>query len=283
VVVSSFIKMSRARLVIEPVTGNLDSLVRAGRPIHLSSALVDKKTRGRLPAMSRWFEELGNGSKMLNGALWTRHAGHVVEMELRQSLEPQFSRFGAPIGLFLQWQEQKLSRSPNQVASMKDIALYIAQSSLDSLPAALRKDIPTPPDIAESDVYASSLWLGIPPTRTPLHKDPNDNLFVQLSGTKVFRLLKPEDGITVFGDKRVRTEEDLMGTDAEEIELWLWNEEQTASEVTPIFTCWEATVNENEGLYIPRGWWHSVRGVGAGINTSVSCIFDKTSVSNVSR
>jgi hypothetical protein len=259
----------RARLAIEPVAGHLTSILRAKHPIHFSPAAMDDITSGKLPATLRWFEELGDGSKKLNRETWLRHAEHPVEMELRQSAEPRFSRFGAPIGLFLRWQEQELSRASGHAAS-SDVALYIAQSSLDSLPAALREDIPTPPTIMKSDVYANSLWLGIPPTKTPLHRDPNDNLFVQLSGTKKFRLLKPEDGAAVIGYERVRTEEDLMGKEAEHVEMWLWDDEQHRSSVETEVTCLEALVKENEGLYIPRGWWHSVRGVGAGINTSAS-------------
>jgi hypothetical protein len=35
--------------------------------------------------------------------------------------------------------------------------------------------------------------IGHPPTYTPLHRDPNPNIFVQLAGEKVVRLLAPTD------------------------------------------------------------------------------------------
>ena len=32
---------------------------------------------------------------------------------------------------------------------------------------------------------------------------------------------------------------------------------------------WEAQLGSGDGLFIPKGWWHSVKGVGEGMTGSV--------------
>lgn len=35
---------------------------------------------------------------------------------------------------------------------------------------------------------------------------------------------------------------------------------------------WQAELEGGDGLFIPKGWWHSVKGVGDGMTGSVSWI-----------
>ena len=35
----------------------------------------------------------------------------------------------------------------------------------------------------------------------------------------------------------------------------------------------EIEIEEGEGVFIPRGWWHSVKGVGGGVVASVNWWF----------
>jgi hypothetical protein len=34
----------------------------------------------------------------------------------------------------------------------------------------------------------------------------------------------------------------------------------------------EARLGDGDGLFIPKGWWHSIKGVGEGVTASVSTI-----------
>ena len=164
-------------------------------------------------------------------------------------------------------------------------SLYIAQCSLNDLPPSLQADLPTPELVLKAgrgDIYDSSLWMGRPPTFTPLHRDPNPNLFVQLAGQKIIRLFSPEVGRAIFdavqaklagtGNPTFRGDEMMQGQEREELEEAVWGSGRDG------LNAWqseglEARLEMGEGLFIPKGWWHSVRGVGAGMNASVNWWF----------
>jgi hypothetical protein len=109
-----------------------------------------------------------------------------------------FLRFDAPLGLISRASQFNKSRHDSS-GRLKQ--LYIAQSDIRSLPDPLAEDLPVPEivrKVGRGDIYSSSIWLGLQPTYTPLHRDPNPNLFVQLVGSKAVRLLQPRDGQSVF-------------------------------------------------------------------------------------
>lgn len=157
--------------------------------------------------------------------------------------------------------------------------LYLAQCPLEDLPEQLQSDLPKPDlisKIGKGDIYGSSLWAGRPPTRTPLHRDPNPNLFVQLAGTKVVRLMKPDAGRKLYmsvrssGHAHMRGEEMMVGDENARLEEAVWGDDGSANRGVH---GWEAVLESGDGLYIPLGWWHSVRGVGSGVNASVNWWF----------
>lgn len=180
-----------------------------------------------------------------------------------------FRRFTAPLQLLLAASQ---SDNPPQ--------LYIAQAQLEELPKALRNDIPTPHLVLEAgkgDVYDANLWMGIPPTYTPLHKDPNPNLFVQLSGSKIVRLFAPTDGLAIFRNAQTkvggqasaafRGEEMMNGPERRELEDAVWSCSSNSRG-------YEVVVRPGDALFIPMGWWHSIKSIGRDITASVSCVLD---------
>jgi hypothetical protein len=198
----------------------------------------------------------------------------VVPLELTKTSpqnEVTFERFEGPLSLLFSYMATKPSRAPQ---------MYLAQHSLADLPAALQADLPTPEILkllGRGDVYGSSLWMGRAPTCTPLHRDPNPNLFVQLSGKKTIRLLRPDVGNTMYEkaralvrDKTGRAEgmanmrgvEMMQGEERRILEKMVWND--------GAFNGAEVTLKKGDGCYIPLGWWHAVRGTGVGPNVSVS-------------
>ena len=199
--------------------------------------------------------------------------------------------------------------------------LYVAQHSIADFPPVLQADLPAPEYVkgaGKGDVYASSVWMGIPPTHTPLHRDPNPNLFVQMAGSKVVRMLRPDHGRKVFEMARVmarnnaagnrdwdggwmgragskigsmgvsvRGEEMMVGEEGRLTEDIVWggdggiyvegkvvrnsissfvDKEEHSEELEGV----EARLEPGDGLFIPKGWWHSIKGVGQGVNASVS-------------
>lgn len=165
---------------------------------------------------------------------------------------------------------------------LQPILLYIAQSSLSDLPEPLKEDLPTPQLVRQAgkgDIYNSSIWLGTEPTYTPLHRDPNPNLFCQLCNQKVVRLLPPELGDRVFfevqvqirqqASSRIRTTEMMEGAERAVLHETIWANEKIEEKLH------EAELGVGDALFIPKGWWHSVKSVGSQghLNGSVNWWF----------
>ena len=194
-----------------------------------------------------------------------------------------FQRGPAPLALFISW--VTLATSPNSDdISASNSRLYLAQAPLCALPPVLHSDLPIPEAVTMSgkgDIYDSSLWLGVAPTYTPLHRDPNPNLFVQLAGRKVVRLLEPEAGDAAFeqvkqklgvsegGSRAFRGEEMMKGKERELLERAIWGEGNPELLERGL----EAELKAGDGIFIPQGWWHSVKGVGEGVTASVNWWF----------
>ncbi|KAL5116762.1 hypothetical protein ACEQ8H_005374 [Pleosporales sp. CAS-2024a] len=183
-----------------------------------------------------------------------------------------FRRFTAPCSQLLDHMQDPKARNP---------LLYLAQFPLSDLPPPLRDDVP-PPELlkvlGQGDVYASSLWMGARNTLTPLHRDPNPNLIVQLCGKKVVRLLDPEVGRELYervkaklgqagGQAHMRGEEMMQGKELEKLEKELWVKNDKG--VVDKSIGFEVELKKGDGLYIPLGWWHAVRGKSAGPTISV--------------
>ncbi|EGR44500.1 uncharacterized protein TRIREDRAFT_70310 [Trichoderma reesei QM6a] len=177
----------------------------------------------------------------------------------------QFFQLHAPLKLLIKALE--FNKAQRRKA-YPPIQLYIAQSLLPDLPRPLQNDVPTPEilsRVGRGDIYSSSIWLGTEPTYTPLHRDPNPNLFCQLCSSKVVRLLPPATGHELYhqvqmtlrgsGNSRIRSTEMMEGEERELLHGAVWeNEDETGS--TEIQ---EVTLRAGDALFIPKGWWHSIK------------------------
>ncbi|KAL2259366.1 hypothetical protein VTK26DRAFT_6981 [Humicola hyalothermophila] len=199
----------------------------------------------------------------------------------RDTPDTRFVHFEAPLALLIAGLQFNLTRpSPDQRFSR----LYIAQSALESLPQPLRADVPVPDAVAQDgrgDVYASSIWLGLEPTNTPWHRDPNPNLFGQLCGAKAVRLMPPRQGVRLFqkvqaslgrpsANYKIRGAEMMQGPEWHAWQDAVWGEGSRSEHAMA-----EVVLRPSDVLYIPDEWWHSVRSVGAegGLNGSVNWWF----------
>ncbi|KAI9376502.1 hypothetical protein BJX61DRAFT_538738 [Aspergillus egyptiacus] len=257
--------------------------------------LLPRRSFCDLPAYSRWFHHSPTqpNASHLNTEYLTQHgADALVPLELTQpqsldsnkqgtDSELSFRQFHAPLSLFLGWITAAESRP-------QATRLYLAQCQLLDLPQSLRDDFPTPEIVAKSgkgDVYDTNVWIGYPPTYTPLHRDPNPNLFVQLAGRKVVRLLAPQDGQGVFSQVRAqlgqsssreaaafRGEEMMQGRERALLEQAVWGDMGPAGWVS-LNTGFEAAVEAGDALFIPKGWWHSIKGTGESVTASVNWWF----------
>jgi len=238
-----------------------------------------------LPATSKWFKNPEGGQyQMLDDDYFEGKDDFAVMVEYHAGEQTRFERAEIPMYVF-----RKLNSSTS-IHQGKNPKFYIAQNRLESLHPALQSDVPTPNVIRQlgrGDIYDTSVWMGMSPTSTPLHRDPNPNYFVQLAGPKRFRLISPDLGnhIVTSIKRKLATEadaegscmasnfmtEDMMtGPYREAIDSVIWD--------APLDKCTtegeshglEARLDPGDSLFIPLGWWHAVRGEGEGINASVS-------------
>ena len=264
----------------QPVRTLRDSNVETFRKAAFNPSLpakLPKDSCAKTPALTKWFQAPW---PTFNSSYLGRFGRHLVPLELTSPpLTPNtgsvFQRAEAPFSIFLQWAGQADADSPKR--------LYVAQASLDRLPKPLQDDLPTPELVAQAgsgDVYDASIWLGVAPTYTPLHRDPNPNLYLQLAGHKVARLLQPEAGQSIFAtvqaalgtnsSSRFRGDEMMRGQEKDILEAEIWHGR------TPVRSGdiggFEADLESGEVLFIPQGWWHSVKSIGKGHTASVCLI-----------
>lgn len=277
--------ISPTRLGRENEWANHPSNFAKAHPILMSECYFQQK----IPAITKWFEESGRGSHStgkpasLNCHYLDSFRETIVPLEYSEvSLnEPQdghgdtFHRADAPFGLFLAWAENATTETSGR--------FYLAQAPLSSFPLIFQADIPTPIEllrkVGEGNIYDTNIWIGFPPTYTPLHRDPNPNLLVQLAGSKVVRILPPIVGLKIFAQTqesignetcspKFRGDEMMKGKEKILLEARIWNDEKTNQNGSGVG--YEARLERGDGIYIPQGWWHSVKGVGSGITASVS-------------
>lgn len=253
------------------------------------------------PAFQTWLETSGQ-LRILRFDYLRRYENAIVRLELTRKDNKgteTFERFNAPLKLFLdsmQHQsaaveaEAKAEVQPASPSySFSKLQLYLAQSPISDLPEPLQADI-TVPDLVvragKGDLYDANIWIGLPPTYTPLHRDPNPNFFLQLAGTKAVRLFPPDVGRAIFdavqaklgrdGSAVFRGEEMMQGAEREMLEQAVWGDGGEALELLLHGIQrhgFEAMVHEGNALFIPLGWWHSIKGVGTGVTSSVNWWF----------
>lgn len=248
--------------------------------------LLPKAHFNDLPSIRRWFRITQDepGGVALNYSHLGQFGDAIVPLEFTRlptasathQDDDSFQRAEVPFYIFLEWTKTATWETAER--------LYLAQASAANLPAALKADLPTPEIVAKAgtgDIYDTSIWMGIPPTYTPLHRDPNPNLFVQLAGYKTVRILPPEPGDRVFArvqralgrsaSAAFRGEDMMKGEEKRLLEEQVWNDVSGSDEGGE--SGYEAHVGRGDGLFIPKGWWHSVKGVGEGITGSVNWWF----------
>lgn len=231
-----------------------------------------------LPAFPKWFcrSQRSSQTSELDQDYLLRFGDPMLPVELTRTLggeqaepEESFQRFHAPLSFVLAWIRNAGSRTER---------IYLAQASVSDLPLELRDDLPVPDLVAKAgkgDVYDTNLWIGLAPTYTPLHRDPNPNLFVQLAGEKVVRLCEPTRGSAIFRETQqrlgkgsseaIRGEEMMEGAERRAMEEVVWGKEGAG-----VQNMYEVRLSQGDGLFIPQGWWHSIKGVGEGVIASVS-------------
>jgi hypothetical protein len=243
-----------------------------------------------IPAIQKWFlESKEHGASCHLNTIYLKKWGlAVVPLEITNE-DGKFAQIHQPLQFLLEYvreQPRQLFKllTTNSASELETKAsIYLAQASLSDLPSSLREDLPTPELVSKAgkgDIYDTSIWIGRSPTYTPLHRDPNPNLFVQLAGRKQVRLFKPDLGNAIFhhvqasiggsANASMRGEEMMEGAERTALEQAVWDPPSGAFWTSEGLQC---EVGPGDGLFIPKGWWHSIKGVGQGMIGSVNWWF----------
>jgi hypothetical protein len=210
--------------------------------------------------ISRFYDSLLNSQSSIDRD-WAVALQSAAASEA--SRDHQFFQLYAPLRLLVKALE---FNEAQRIKADPPVQLYIAQSLLSDLPSPLQDDLPAPElirKVGRGDIYSSSIWLGTQPTYTPLHRDPNPNLFCQLCSSKVVRLLPPKVGLGIYndvqmrlrqsGNSHIRSTEMMEGDEREMLHSVVWESKTAASDMQ------EVELSAGDALFIPKGWWHSIK------------------------
>jgi hypothetical protein len=102
--------------------------------------------------------------------------------------------------------------------------------------------------------FRARFWLSAAHTRSPLHRDPPDNLFAQIFGKKRFVLFPPGETDKLYPHRFWSGLPDFAKFDAEAPDYQRFPRARMAERI-------ECEVGAGEVLYLPRYWWHQVTSV----------------------
>eukprot|EP00388_Colpodella_angusta_P015638 GDKJ01038777.1.p1 GENE.GDKJ01038777.1~~GDKJ01038777.1.p1 ORF type:complete len:1040 (+),score=232.20 GDKJ01038777.1:39-3122(+) len=133
--------------------------------------------------------------------------------------------------------------------------MYLAQHDIFSQIPSLLIDIPEPfvlSAMADPNFdIERSIWIGPQNTFSPWHVDPRHNLFCQVAGVKHFKVCDPN----------LLPKQLINSTNEQEVREFLDSSE--GSELVS-----DVVLGPGDALYLPRKWWHSVKGLSASISVS---------------
>jgi hypothetical protein len=102
--------------------------------------------------------------------------------------------------------------------------------------------------------FRARFWLSAAHNRSPLHRDPPDNLFAQILGKKRFVLFPPDETKNLYPYRFWSGLPDFSQFDAEDPDYTRFPNARRAERI-------ECEVGAGEVLYLPRYWWHQVTSV----------------------
>lgn len=193
----------------------------------------------------------------------------------RTSLTPQLSLAGTFLDAFIE------GSIPSLTTSTSTLVGYVAQQDLLSLSPTLSSHCPPLPHTTagprgDREQWRTNTWIGPQGTFTPIHRDPYENLFVQVVGRKRFHLFPPgpepflylqKEG-TQMNTSTVPTEACLLRGEGEGDEVRS-NEFPLLEEAAKQQGAAHVEVEAGDALFLPRGWFHCV----ASLTTSASVNF----------
>ncbi len=151
--------------------------------------------------------------------------------------------------------------SANKDANSEVPKLYFAQNDLCEYIPEFQDGLGSQPQAALGDrLIKRNMWLGPPGISTPLHHDPYHNLYVQVWGSKAFRLYSPQETDRLYPFE-ARILRNTSQVDAGQPNL----------QQHPLFskaTSLHGLLKPGEILWMPKGWWHYMVARTASLSVS---------------
>ncbi|PWN30093.1 Clavaminate synthase-like protein [Jaminaea rosea] len=233
-------------------------------------------------AVEKWSHVDEKGRETLQGMRVDEMEESIIEVEVGQRGrgyldQGSWEKVKMPFGTFL---DAFIAGSiPSLTSSTTDLIGYVAQQDLLALSPTLAKQCPSLPHTTvgprgDQEQWRTNTWVGPRGTFTPIHRDPYENIFVQVVGKKRFHVFPPaaqpylylEKGGRQQNTSTVPTENYLLrGVDEgqRQKDFPLLNEAAKQAEAANV------TLEPGDALFLPRGWFHCV----ASLTTSASVNF----------
>jgi len=203
-------------------------------------------------------------------SFWARSHGHrLVPVEigsmLMGTMNEELMTLRAFISNFLLSSDSKKICWSLQDATNPDLKVaYLAQHPLLSQILSLQSDLPMSFDLCGSDgpshVY---LWMGTGVTRTPLHFDSYDNLFVQIVGAKYIRLYERRETPNLYVSQK-----EAFGLQGNLSEVDCERENLIKHPLALSAPYREVLLLPGDCLFIPSWTWHYVRALSTSISVN---------------
>jgi ribosomal protein L16 Arg81 hydroxylase len=132
---------------------------------------------------------------------------------------------------------------------------------LDECLPELKADLRTPAFAPRAPWSIYKFWMSAADTRTPLHMDLPDNVFMQFVGRKEVRLFSPTQEWRMYRHPPWSRLPQVSRVDAYEPDVARY---PRFAKAHPL----HCVVEPGELLYIPRFWWHQVRSLSFSISVN---------------
>lgn len=132
---------------------------------------------------------------------------------------------------------------------------------LDEVLSELKADLRTPAFAPATPWSIYKFWLSAADTRTPLHMDLPDNLFMQFVGRKEVRMYRPAQEWRMYRHPPWSRLPQVSRVDAYEPDLAHYPRFANARAL-------HAVVAPGELLFVPRFWWHQFRSLSFSVSVN---------------
>ncbi len=213
------------------------------RPVVLQNLMTD------WPALSKWTPEF----------FAQRYGSEIIEITSERESDPLFEENIDQHRLRIRMRDyirriRQCSDSTNEFYLVAKNGLMANEAFRD-----LFNDIRCPAGFLDPGTARNgniNLWFGPAGTETPLHHDGNNQLFGQVRGRKLIKLISPFFLDYLYNNRACFSEVDLEHIDYEKFPL------MKQVEILTI------TLEPGELLFIPIGWWHWVKALEVSISLS---------------